>query len=130
MNKPKFNPGFRLSFLDVLVLTISVFGALKIYEISVYMSFIILFVVGHFFVFCNVVRINWKSEIVWASFFVFLGVLKVSIELHFALSFILTIILVYIDLKRPSYHGAFWKQINPGLLDWFVESKGVTYEKY
>lgn len=120
----KFKPGFRLSILDILVLVVSFFGAFKVYELSAYMAFIILFVIGHFFIFCNVIRINWKSEIIWATFFVFLGASKVPVGWHFTLSFLLTLILVYIDIKKPSYHGAFWKILNPKLMDWFVEKKG------
>ena len=76
----KFKPGFRLSILDILVLVVSFFGAFKVYELSAYMAFIILFVIGHFFIFCNVIRINWKSEIIWATFFVLLGASKVPVE--------------------------------------------------
>ena len=119
----KFKPGFRLSFMDVLVLASSILGALKVYELSAYFSFVILFVIGHFFVFCNVIRIHWKSEIIWSVFFVVLGGWRVPIEYHFTLSFLLTLVLVYLHIKKPSYHGAFWKTLNPGLLDWFLENK-------
>ena len=121
MTNSTFKPGFRLSVLDILVLVAAAMGSFKVYERSADLSFIILFVTGHFFVFCNVVRINCKSELIWAFNFIVLGILRLPIQWHFLLSVTLTVILVYKEFRKPSYHGTFWEKINPNLIAWFEE---------
>ncbi len=124
MKENKFNPGFRLSLLDVIVLILGCVLAYYLREINVNMSCIVLFVVGHFFYFCNVVRMSRIPELIWASCFVLLcGVSQyyhaVTIDKIFVFSLVITVILTYKEMRKPFYHGIFWSKINPNLEDWF-----------
>ena len=122
MTKPVFTPGFQLSVLDVVVLVIAVIGTYVLGRYSWWAGLIILFVVGHFFLFCNVFRIARKSELIWAGTFEVLTACTILWEtpgwiITIASSLLLTTFLVVLEMRKPSYHGIFWQRINPGLLD-------------
>ena len=80
----------------------------------------IAFVVGHFFLFCNVFRIRRAPELIWAGVFTTLATATVVVgttdwTATFAVSALLTVVLVAIEMRHPSYHGLFWRQVNPHL---------------
>ncbi len=58
MAERKFQPGFRLSGLDVIVLVVG--GVASAYAMTVdrWFGIAIAFVVLHFFLFCNVLRMS------------------------------------------------------------------------
>jgi len=119
-----FNPGFRLSFIDIIVLLLGVSLSLGLYSIIPLASFIILFVIGHFFLFCNVVRLSRVPELVWASSFIILAGSTLLYELLswlmvVLISLITTILLVFLEMRKPGYHGILWQQINPNLKQWY-----------
>lgn len=123
----QFNPGFRLSKIDIGVIIISLAAAGTLYEYSGPFSFIVLFVVAHFFLFCNVTRMSRIPELVWAGIFVLnaSSSLKAgvpSLEIAIGISLFSTIVLVALEVRKPSYHGMFWQKVNPNLEKWF-ESK-------
>ena len=60
----QFNPGFRLSKIDIGVILTSLTVAGVLYEYSGVLSFIVLFVVAHFFLFCNVTRMARIPELI------------------------------------------------------------------
>jgi len=103
--------GFRFSLTDALAIIVcaiaTTWGLWQLGPIA----WLFPFVLGHFFLFCNIFRIPRIPELVWAAAFVLISavclVLDVSI-LH-ALWLILPItlgILVY-SIRLPSYHGIF-----------------------
>lgn len=127
MNAVVFNPGFRLSILDIGVLMVGSLGAWFLRAVEVDLSYMLIFVVGHFFYFCNIVRMSRMPELIWASCFVVItgfGVSNavVSLTQSFLISFAITIILTILELRKPSYHGVLWSKVNPDLKEWF-ESK-------
>ena len=82
------------------------------------------FVVAHFFLFCNVVRMERLGELAWAGVFVLLyasttltGVPQWPVTL--AISLAVTIVFVVLEMRMPSYHGVFWRKVNPRLPDWW-----------
>jgi hypothetical protein len=82
------------------------------------------FVLGHFFLFCNVFRIPRRSELIWAASFVFLCVSTITTGIPgwtwtIIISLVVTVMLIWMEMKKPSYHGILWKQINPGLQEWW-----------
>lgn len=84
----------------------------------------ILFVVGHFFLFCNVVRMSRPSELIWAGLFIAMMTSTMlagapSWPMTLALSFATTIVLVALEVRKPSYHGVFWRRLNPRLPEWW-----------
>jgi hypothetical protein len=120
----KFAPGFRISFSDVAVLIIGIFVSFLIGRRYWPLSMIVLVVLGHFFLFCNVFRLSRSLELAWAgAFLLFLG-LKIdsdfmSWEMTMALIICVTHIVVICEMKKPSYHGILWWRINPNLKDWW-----------
>lgn len=119
-----FKPGFRLSNLDIGTLFLGCLGAYYYANYNLLISFIILFVVGHFFLFCNVVRMSRFPELIWAISFLSMTICSLVFQLFspeavFALSLLITFILIYFELRKPSYHGLFWKKFNPDLPEWF-----------
>lgn len=87
-------------------------------------SYIILCVVGHFFLFCNLVRMSRVSELAWSFAFIFLVGIHLStgwlssVALAIAVV-VITSILVVLEMKKPSYHGVGWRFFNPELIVWF-----------
>jgi hypothetical protein len=82
------------------------------------------FVIAHFFIFCNLVRMDRSSELVWACLFVILAASitlagRPQWPLTLAIAFVVTACLVFLEIRKPSYHGVFWQRINPNLPQWW-----------
>ncbi len=77
----KFQPGFRLSALDVCILIVG--GVASAYAMTVdpWFGIAIVFVVLHFFLFCNVLRMSRPLELTWAGIFVGLAVATICWKL-------------------------------------------------
>ena len=121
----QFAPGARLSGLDigVLVATAAGCGWLGM-ESAPVIAFGLAFVVGHFFLFCNIFRIRRKPELIWAAAFTGLSAATVLAGrpgwgATFLTSGVLTVVLVALEMHHPSYHGLFWQRINPRLSDYW-----------
>jgi len=129
MNVPSvFLPGFRISVLDVVVLVIGILSSIWIAEFEVLFGFAIAFIILHFFLFCNVFRMARLLELVWAGFFVALAAVTILTSVltwyvTISVSLAITCILVAIQIRKPSYHGIFWRQLNPGLPQWYELNK-------
>lgn len=124
MTSPAFNPGFRVSTLDVVVLILGGGFAAVVGAIQPWFGVAVAFAIGHFFVFCNVVRLARPLELAWAATFVALATMTVVLEawawpVTLGRSLLLSAALVTLELRKPSYHGAFWRQINPRLPQWW-----------
>lgn len=124
MNETKFNPGFRLSVFDALVLITgagaSIYFASEMWQIS----FVIGFAVAHFFFFCNVFRIQRKSELIWAACFIILTSATIMTgfpgwSLTAILSLSLSTYLIAKETRKPYYHGIAWQRLNPELPVWW-----------
>ena len=121
-----FKPGFRLSIFDAIILFIGGTGAIYLAGVEVTASFIIIFVIGHFFLFCNVFRISRPPELIWAVTFVSLSIITVTIGYPgwipiVLISLVLSIAFIIREIKLPSYHGILWHKINPQLEQWWKE---------
>lgn len=121
----RFSPGFRFSQRDAVVILVALVLALTLYEAYPLGTYTIGFVVAHFFIFCNIVRLNRLSEIIWATVFGMLGILflygVVAISLVYWGAIGLSAILIGVEACRPCYHGVFWKILNPNLPQWFSQ---------
>lgn len=118
-NTMNCEPGFRLSLTDIIILIIGAAVSAVFALNDSIMSVIVVFVVGHFFLFCNVFRISRPSELIWAAVFLFLSALTFTVGYPgwfatFSSSAIITLALIFREMKRPSYHGVLWYKINPG----------------
>lgn len=124
----KFRPGFRLSKIDVGVVILGILVSVLVTRFDESFAVVILFTVAHFFLFCNVLRMIRMLELVWAVLFVLLaassyyvGYPPLSYTLYGML--VVTAILSAIQMLRPSYHGVFWRRINPNLPRWWSANK-------
>lgn len=120
----EFSPGFRLSALDVVVLILGALGVVVLASSGPALAFIVGFVVGHFFLFCNVFRLSRPPELIWAVCFTVLAgsTLTTGSPSWFAttiLSLVVTIVLIMLEMRKPSYHGVLWQRLNPCLRDWW-----------
>jgi hypothetical protein len=125
MPSPEFKPGFRFSRFDALLLVLGTLGASFACLKTQWFGFVIAFVVVHFFLFCNVFRISRGLEYLWASVFVALTRFTV-VSGHPAwtttvlLSLSAALLVVGLELRKPSYHGIGWSRINPHLRRWWA----------
>ena len=125
MQNREFRPGFRCSALDAVVLAAGILASFTMGLQGGWMSFVIPYVVGHFFLFCNVFRIARRSELLWAVVFVALALLTISSgrpgwPATIAISFTVTVVVIGLALRRPSYHGIGWRRLNPELHSWWL----------
>lgn len=119
-----FAPGFRLSRTDVITLFVGGVGGAACMLIDANLAVGVWFVVAHFFAFCNVLRMRRWLELTWAGAFVLLVLASVQFDLlawpvAFGGSLAVTLVCTTIELRSPSYHGAGWRALNPGLVDWW-----------
>ena len=124
MPLPEFRPGFRFSFFDALILLAGGFGSCLAWSKEGWVSLVIAFVVLHFFLFCNVFRIARAPELVWAAIFIALAWCTVATGsppwlVTVCLSLVMTVVLVVIEMRKPSYHGVGWSRVNPNLRQWW-----------
>jgi hypothetical protein len=124
----RFAPGFRFSWTDAAVLMVGALLVCWLARLAGELALLAAFVIGHFFLFCNVVRIGRKPELVWAGAFIILAGLSIGLEwldLRAALGLALglSISLILREMNLPRYHGVFWKWVNPGLPEWWQERK-------
>ena len=122
-----FRPGFRLSRLDIVVILVGIVGAVLAGLVAPYVGFVIAFVVGHFFLFCNVFRVSRLPEVAWAIIFIGLSTATILVGqpgwLVTALcSLVATIGIILLEIRKPSYHGIFWRMWNPDLEAWWLSN--------
>jgi hypothetical protein len=124
MAERTFQPGFRLSALDVIVLIVGCVAAGYVMTVDRWLGIAIAFVVLHFFLFCNVLRMSRPLELLWAGMFAALAVAAILFNflawpIVFAVASLMTGVIAFIQARRPSYHGLGWQKLNPGLPEWW-----------
>ena len=126
--KNEFKPGFRLFYTDILFLILAATTVIYLSNKHTQLSIIIVFVVGHFFLYCNIIRMSRKPELIWAFLFLALNLAnlyfsKPSFIMVLSLSFISTLILVVLEMRKDDYHGIGWSKINPELRKWWENNR-------
>lgn len=129
MKQAAFAPGFRLSKVDVFVLVGGTMGAIVLSMYGWWWGFILAFVLAHFFLFCNIVRIARPLELIWAGVFISLAGTTIAFEMPgwlvtVPVSLFVTVVVVVVEMRKPSYHGVGWQWINPGLPEWWKARVG------
>ena len=120
--RPRHEPGFRLTMIDIMVLGMvcllcwlgkEAFSGHHIYLIPLYVGF-------SFFLFCNVIRIGNQLEVFWYIPFVVLSIYGLNRpEIYWAL--VLSVCeplrgaLIIYRLRQGNYVGVFYRQFE-GLL--------------
>ncbi|MDD4964645.1 MAG: hypothetical protein PHI11_12090 [Gallionella sp.] len=130
MTRP-FSPGFRLSRTDLVVLWIGAIAAVGVGRIDLALGIAIAFTVGHFFLFCNVLRMARSRELIWAGVFLGLAVSTLmqgqpSWGVTFGIAFAVTVIISMVQLRHPAYHGIAWQYFNPNLPQWWEANQHVS----
>lgn len=119
----EFRPGFRLSAIDICILIGGAIASAALWLQDTWIGLAVAFVVGHFFLFCNVLRMSRPVELLWAGLFIVsaggAAFMVISWPVAFGISACATVILAAIEMRRPSYHGAGWRRVNPRLREWW-----------
>lgn len=129
MKQSAFAPGFRLSVRDGLVFVAGIGGTIVLSIFIWWWGFVVGFVVGHFFLFCNVIRLARPLELPWGAVFVALPAATIALETPgwmatALLSLVVTVTVVVVEMRKPSYHGVGWRWINPDLPAWWEARMG------
>ena len=127
MKEPIFAPGFRLSSLDIVVIALGTAAAGGLWLLAPSAAFVVAFVVGHFFLFCNVFRVSRGLELTWGALFTVLAGGTVITEIpgwlfSALIALLATVVVVALEMRKPSYHGVFWQMLNPGLRAWWEKN--------
>ena len=125
-----FLPGFRISVRDVIVLLLGGVAAWWVARIDASLSRAVLFTVGHFFLFCNVVRMARRLELIWTAIFLVMAACAQLLGVPtwnqaFAICFAATCVLVAIHARSPAYHGLGWQKLNPRLPEWWAKNSAL-----
>jgi hypothetical protein len=109
--------------LDGIILFVGCICAADIGAVAPWFGIAIAFVIVHFFVFCNVFRMGRRPELAWAVVFVALAALNTLTNsskwpVVLTASFAFTVILIGLEIHKPSYHGVLWRRFNPNLPQW------------
>jgi hypothetical protein len=125
----------RFSVVDGIVLIAGTIASIGLGALVWWFGFVIAFTIAHFYLFCNVFRMSRALELLWAAIFVVLCSATIALDspgwvLTAVISLGATVVLVIVELKKPSYHGVAWQKINPGLRVWWEtrHSKAATTE--
>ena len=106
------------------MLALGATGAVLATRIELSLGAAIAFTVGHFFLFCNVIRMARRFELAWAGCFLLLAGSTLSIQTPtwnqtFVIAIAVTGVVVFLQIRSPSYHGFSGNAINPDLPDWW-----------
>jgi hypothetical protein len=118
--------GLRFSKLDGVVLVLATVITVATWSTTVGWSALVLFVVLHFFLFCNVFRIRRTPELVWAAIFITNCIFWVLVDRPNAMFIAAsqlpaTLAVICNELLSPYYHGIFARRINPRLDDYLAD---------
>ena len=107
--------GFRFFISDSLVLAAAVVGTWWLWRWVELFALFVPFVVGHFFLFCNVFRVRRRLELIWAVLFVLNT--AVCLELSggvwwapLAAQLPVSVAVIGLEIRSPRYHGIFWNR--------------------
>ena len=121
-NLPWWSPhrpwGFRFSRADLIVVLVGVFATMFASQWSVDLPILIPFVLGHFFLFCNVFRVGERHELVWSGLFLVNVAVAATLTgspwwTALPLQGLVTVVIVIRTLRSPDYHGLACQRINP-----------------
>ena len=130
MQTATFAPGVRVSIFDAILLVVAGAGSILLGAMTWWLGFVVGFVVGHFFLFCNVFRVSRALELAWAGVFVTFAGATLALDspgwlVTAGVSLAATVLVVALEIRKPSYHGLGWQRVNPGLPAWWDTQQGA-----
>ncbi|MBF0157065.1 MAG: hypothetical protein HQL57_07780 [Magnetococcales bacterium] len=104
----RFAPGFRLNLMDTLVLLVGVASSWYAAGLEWWMGAAIGWVVVHFFLFCNVLRLARRLELIWAGLYLTLSLATLLTgvpgwKVVFTVTFAATVVLGGVQMRHPAY---------------------------
>jgi hypothetical protein len=119
-----------MSVVDGVVIVVGIVAAVCLWFTAWWLGFMVAFVVGHFFVFCNIFRVARPLELAWSGVFIVLMYCTVMFgrptwAVAIGCSLLATVVVIGLEMRKPSYHGVLWERINPGLREWWEANGGV-----
>jgi len=120
--------GVRFSAFDAVFLVVGAVATALIWPVDSEAALLVPFTVGHFFLFCNVFRISRRSELIWAAVLVLNAVAwhlaaKFSPLGIIAAQLPLTALLLWLETRRPSYHGIACRRWNSEHVDAYLRGE-------
>lgn len=105
-----FSPGFRCSLGDLAFLGLAAVATWKSADFIGIWAAVIPFVVGHFFLFCNVFRVGTRRELAWTGIFIVNAGLCLSREIPSPVWLCLaqapfSLAVLVLAVRDPGYHG-------------------------
>ncbi len=108
-------PGFRFSVWDGIVIGVVAMASVGLWSTVRELAILMAFVVGHFFLFCNVFRIPRHYELVWSV----LLIINVALWwepggwnwIGLVSQLGATLSVITWALLRPDYHGVGWRSV-------------------
>ncbi|MDB6004688.1 MAG: hypothetical protein JWR15_1675 [Prosthecobacter sp.] len=115
--------GFRMSWLDAVILLLGAFLSCWLIHQSFPLAWIVPAALGHFFLFCNVFLVWRRWELLWAAAF--------NVAAHLAFGTIdwlspmlfqlpVTLLVITWQIRSPWYHGIFAQRLNHQLKDYLA----------
>lgn len=134
--------GFRLSLIDCLVIILAFFITFFLSQLSslslldhnshLVFHYFILFVVGNFFLFCNVFRIRTKLELIWIIFSFLNLIVFIFIFNHLGCfllgQLLLSMAVIGYEMTTEHYHGVFAYKINQNI-DKYLQKATLNQKK-
>lgn len=119
-----FAPGFRLTRSDISFVIALILATTALAAMTWWWGFVVGFVGGNFFLFCNVFRVARWLELSWSGLFLTLAGATILFEvpgwlITASAGLAATVVVVRLEMRKPSYHGVGWQWINPGLPAWW-----------
>jgi len=133
MSHPKFSPGFRFSFLDLIVLVVGAVSVVLLWSVEWWLSLIVCVPFVHFFLFCNIFRVSRMLELTWAGVYITLAGSTIVCGIPgwwptAIVSVLVAAVIVLLEMRKPYYHGIGWQRINPGLPSLWEKQHSVIKE--
>lgn len=129
--KPQGRPrtaGFRFSLIDAAAIVLCAIATTIAWPTLGSLALLLPYVLGHFFLFCNVFRVRRKPELVWAGlllvnfgFWIALG--HPDLALPLLTQLVVTLAVIVRECRQPTYHGVFARALNPAHLDRYLSGE-------
>jgi hypothetical protein len=127
-NERRGTCGFQVSIPDIAVLIFCAIATAALWPMIGSFSLVFAVALGHFFLFCNVFRIDRKCELIWAATFVAnvfawtaWGTFRWTIVL--AIQLPITVFLIALEMTRPRYHRIGAHRINAKHIDAYLRGE-------
>lgn len=116
----KKSRGFRFSFVDACAIALCTLGVVVLEPIIGTEAYLGPFVLGHFFLFCNVFRVRRRYELIWAALFLvhFSAWRLAGIDAWWPICLLqtpVTLGAIYAEIRSAEYHGIFSQESAPSL---------------